>query len=136
MKTTIIRRPGSLQEVAAESSSYSEFGYNLKDFLHEFASAKERQLPLGPMLLKEPSRLAGRFKEGIICDAFLAGTADYLSRINHIESPEWSLKEDRVLAEPWFSIDFRETRLLLLRDTPSAFKDKNIFVFDTALNVA
>ncbi len=85
---------------------------------------------------REPPRIANRFQEGNVCDAFLAATADYLSRVNHIPTPAWALNPDLVLEQPWFSEDFPEVRLLLLRDTPSAFKDKNIFVFDSALNVA
>src|SRR5262245_59170940 len=34
MSTPIIKRPVTLQEVAAESRAYAEFGYHLKDFLH------------------------------------------------------------------------------------------------------
>ncbi len=136
MKNLLMRRPATVQEVAAESQSYREFGYNLKDFLHEFDFAKDRGQSLEPLLADEPRRLAGHFKEGVICDAFLSATADYLSRINHINTPKWALKEDLVLEVPWFSPEFPEVRLLLLRDAPSAFKDKNIFVFESALKVA
>jgi len=131
-----IRRPASLQEVAAESASYSAFGSNLKDFLHEFALAKKRGQPLEPLLAPEPVRLVNRFEQGRVCDAFLAATADYLSREHRIVTPAWALKEDLVLAEPWFSEPFPQVRMRLLRDTPSAFKDKNLFVFESALQVA
>ena len=67
---------------------------------------------------------------------FSAATADYLARTNHIETPTWALQEDLILDQPWFSEDFPAVRLLLLRDTPSAFKEKNVFVFDSALKVA
>ena len=88
------------------------------------------------MLAEEPIRLASRFGKGEVCDAFLAATADYLSRINRLNTPAWALKEDLVLEHPWFSVEFPEVRLMLLRDTPSAFKDKNLFIFDSALKVA
>ena len=136
MKTAIIRRPTSLQEVAVKSGAYAEFGRHLKDFLHEFAFAKKRGLALEPLLLEEPPRLVARFDQGKICDAFLAATADYLARVNAIQTPAWALEQDRVLDEPWFSEELPTVRLLLLRDTPSAFKDKNVFVFDSALKVA
>jgi len=136
MKTGVIRRPTSLQEVAVESGAYAEFGRHLKDFLHEFAFVKKRGLPLEPLLSEEPPRLAGRFDQGKICDSFLAATADYMARINGIQTPAWALEQDRVLDEPWFSEELPVVRLLLLRDTPSAFKDKNVFVFDSALKVA
>jgi hypothetical protein len=122
--------------VAKQSFTYAEFGHHLKDFLHEFARAKQQQLPLKPLLFPQPDRLAGLFEEGKICDAFLAAAADYLARRNHIETPAWALQEDLMLERPWFSEEFPEVRLLLLRDTPSAFKDKNLFVFDSALKVA
>jgi len=133
MKTEVIRRPTSLHEVAAESGAYAEFGRNLKDFLHEFAYANKRGLDLEPLLSEEPPRLAGGFEQGRICDAFLAATANYLARVNGIQTPAWALNQDRVLDEPWFSEELPIVRLLLLRDTPSAFKDKNVFVFDSAL---
>jgi hypothetical protein len=125
-----------LREVAAQSETYGDFGYNLKDFLHEFEFARQRRLPLAPLLAVEPPRLARRFHEGNICDAFLAATADHLSRANGIPTPQWALKEDLVLDEPWFSEQFPTLRTRLLRDTPSAFKDKNLFVFESALSVA
>lgn len=136
MKNLAIRRPGTLNEVAAESASVGDFGYNLKDFLHEFERDRQRQQPLAPRLAEEPPRLAGRFKEGNICDAFLAATADYLSRANGLTTPDWALAANRVLEEPWFSLDSPRVRLLLLRDTPSAFKDRNLFIFESALKVA
>ena len=136
MSQSVIRRPATLHEVAAESSTYHEFGYNLKDFLHEFAAAKQRGLPLHLLVEAEPPLLASRFKEGKVCDAFLAGTADYLARANRFQTPLWALSPERVLEVPWFSEKLPALRMLLLRDTPSAFKEKNVFVFESALNVA
>ena len=132
----MIRRPDSLQEVAVESTAYGEFGRSLRDFLHEFAQAQRCQSPLTPLLEGEPPRLAGRFAEGKVCDAFLAATADHLARVNGIPTPVWALSTDRVLEAPWFSEEFPEVRASLLRDTPSTFKDKNVFVFASALKVA
>ncbi len=136
MKAEKVQRPKSLQEVAAESRTYRDFGLNLKDFLHHFEEIRRQQLPLAPLLSDEPARLTGQFPEGNICDSFLAATADYLSRVNKILTPAWALQEDLVLKEPWFSEEYLSLRMRLLRDTPSAFKDKNIFVFESALSVA
>jgi hypothetical protein len=132
---TPIRRPKSLREVAAEARFYREFGRHLKDFLHEFAWAKGKGRSLEPMLTEEPPRMEGRFPEGKICDAYLAATADYLSRKNGFASPAWSLADDRILEEPWFAEELPSIRQYLLRDTPSAFKDKNIFTLESALSV-
>lgn len=124
MTPSIIRRPATLQEVAKESRTYAEFGHHFKDFLHEFALAERRQLHLELLLYGEPIRLAGHFEEGKVCDAFLAATADYLARTHRIKTPAWALEADLMLERPRFSEEFVEVRLLLLRDTPSAFKDK------------
>jgi hypothetical protein len=129
-----IKRPASLREVAAESASYPDFGMNLKDFLHEYYRARRENHPLEPMFIDPAPRLAGLFPEGNICDAFLAATADHLSRVNGLHTPLWALKEDLVLKEPWFALPYLTVRMRLLRDTPSAFKDKNLFVFEDALN--
>lgn len=125
-----------MRDLASQTRRYSEFGLNLRDFLHEVAFQKEKKLSLEPMFAEEPPRLEGLFPEGIICDAYLAATADYLSRINHLSTPSWALDERRVLAQPWFALEYESLRSELLRDTPSAFKDKNIFTFASALNVA
>ncbi|MDB6029706.1 MAG: hypothetical protein JWM16_44 [Verrucomicrobiales bacterium] len=132
----MIRRPKTLHELAEESLTYEDFGMNMRDFLHEFAFAKKNSQLLSRMLEVEPPRMAGRLPEGKICDAFLAATADYLSRENHLDTPRWARKDDFMLEEPWFSPETIGVRALLLRDTPSAFKDKNIFIFPNALNVA
>jgi hypothetical protein len=129
----MVKRPDNLSEVAAESATYEEFGYNLKDFLHTLAFAKKEGRPLEPLLVDAPKRLASVFSEGKICDAFLAATADYLARNHGILTPSWALEEDLVLADPWFSPPYLSVRMRLLRDTPSAFKDKNIFIFEDAL---
>jgi len=136
MSSLGLSRPRSLCEVASDAQSYREFGMNLRDFLHEFAFAKEQVRPLESSLAKEPLRLAAVFENGKICDAFLAATADYLSRTNGIQTPAWALSEDRVLDTPWFSLEDPEIRFCLLRDSPSAFKDKNIFTFESSMNVA
>jgi hypothetical protein len=125
-----------MREVAEESATYPDFGANLKDFLHTFHFARQRKESLQPLLAARPPRLSEKFAQGKICDAFLAATADYLSRVNGLPTPEWALEDDLVLEEPWFSEEFPAVRMRLLRDTPSAFKDKNIYVFESALSVA
>ena len=136
MKDSPWRRPRTLSEVAEASGGFLDFGYHLKDFLHTVAGARGRRELLEPMVLAPPGPLAGKFAEGKIGDAFLAALADFLARTNGFAPPPWALAEDRVLEQPWFSEEFQQVRVRLLRDAPSAFKDKNIFVFESALQVA
>jgi len=84
----------------------------------------------------EPAWLKDRFSEGPICDAFLAATADYLARSAGLATPVWALNPGRALSVPWFSDPLLALRGLLLRDTPSACKDKSLFVLASALSVA
>lgn len=130
------QRPRTLLAVATGSACYEDFGHNLRDFLHAFAEARRQGDALAPMLAPAPPRLAGRFTEGAICDAFLAATADFLARRHRIPTPDWALPASLALDHPWFSPDLPSVRAMLLRDSPSAFKDKNLFVFDSILNVA
>lgn len=136
MNNGTMRRPETLRQVAEESASYSGFGMNLKDFLHEAAVARERGASLEPMLAEEPPRLAGKFEGGAVCDGFLAALADFLSRRDGLQTPVWAQQGDLALETPWFSPDLPGVRAMLLRDTPSAFKDRNIFIFESALQVA
>ena len=136
MKDTPWRRPRTLVEVVQSSAAYCDFGYHVKDFLHEVAAARRSGESIEPRVAAAPPLLAGTFAEGKICDAFLAGLADYLARTNGFNTPAWAAAQDRALDEPWFSEEFPQVRMRLLRDTPSAFKDKNVFVFPSALDVA
>lgn len=130
------QRPRTLQAVAFESNRYADFGRNLRDFLHAFAEARQRGDALELMLAPEPPRLAGRFPEGAVCDAFLAATADFFARRHRLPTPAWALSTSLALEDPWFSPNLPSVRALLLRDSPSAFKDKNLFVFESILDVA
>jgi len=128
--------PSCVREVAAWTDRWDAFGFHLKDFLHAFERARREGLPLEPMLAPPPRSLAREFAGGEVCDAFLAATADHLSRKSGMPTPAWALNDDLVLDQPWFSEPFPAVRMRLLRDTPSAFKDKNLFVFESALLVA
>ena len=132
----MIRRPDSLQEVAVESTAYGEFGRNLRDFLHEFAQALRCQSPLTPLLEAEPPRLAGRFAEGKICDAFLAATADHLACLQGIPVPAWALADERKLRRPWFASPLAALRAVLILESPAAFRSRNLFVSENALTRA
>lgn len=130
------RRPGSCKELAEWSDTYEDFGLNTKDFLHAVHFARRAGRDLARLFADEPPRLAGRFPEGAICDAFLAALADYFCRQARIPTPHWAEDESRVLEIPWFSPPERAFRATLLRDTPAPFKERNLFTYENALTVA
>lgn len=136
MNVPNLKRPASAAEVAAWSETYADFGANLKDFLHTVARCSLRSEELAPLFADAPRPLRERFTEGRLCDAFLAALADYVCRRHGLLSPPWSQQPSLPLTQPWFSPADLGLRALVIRDTPSAFKDKNIFILPSALEVA
>ncbi len=119
-------RPKTLREIAERAEDLSHFGREFADWLHTL-----RTLSSAPQVLsalkEEPPLLRNRFPEGNTSDAWLAAYADHISNHLGVSSPKWSLSPDRIAREPWFSTDGKHSRLLALRDSPSAFKNRNLF---------
>ncbi|MBI3885280.1 MAG: hypothetical protein HY302_06070 [Opitutae bacterium] len=78
-------------------------------------------------LASEPAWLEKRFPEGRVADAWLAAYAEYASTLASLKIPAWALRPKRFLPEPWFSVEAPAERLLALRDSPPAFKNRNLF---------
>lgn len=126
-----MRRPCSLAEVARGSSDWRQFSAQLADFLDQF-----QLRGCGEMLRDEPERLAGRFAQGNVCDAYLAATAVTLARGTGLAVPAWALANDRKLREPWFALPGFALRSTLLWESPPAFRERNLFVSENALSRA
>ncbi len=62
-----------------------------------------------------------------MADATLAAYADLLAERAGIAPPAWCFAAERVAPEPWFASTGPRSRLLALRDTPPAFKRRNLF---------
>jgi hypothetical protein len=63
-----------------------------------------------------------------LADATLAAYADYLAERIGVVPPSWCFEDARIAPEPWFAVDGpRRSRLLALRDSPPAFKRRNLF---------
>lgn len=119
-------RPVSLAQVAAQSDSLEEFGRHFQDWLHTIRTYTSRP-QLEAAVREAPARLARKFKEGKLADAWLAASAEHLlARIGR-DRPDWTA--GRVLTEPWFAVGGTDTasRVLALRDSPAPFKARNIF---------
>lgn len=119
-------RPQTLAEVAVRSDSLPTFGRELADWLHTLRALRSRPA-LAQTIAAEPVRLAGRFPDGALADATLAAYAEFLAAHIRIAPPEWCFDPARIAPEPWFATDGRRTRLIALRDTPPAFKRRNLF---------
>ncbi len=103
----------------------------LADFLHEFAAH-----PSGFMLSGKPGLLRDSMEFGAVADAYLAATAEALSVTLGVRRPEWTEAPERYLRRPWFATSGSSMRACLLLESPSAFRERNLFVTANALSVA
>ena len=81
----------------------------------------------------EPPRLAGVVADGEKYDAYLAAVAEHFCRMHGWRTPAWTRDGCRFLELPWFGMQSHTGRMLLLMDSPSAFRARNIFVSADAL---
>jgi hypothetical protein len=121
--------PGTLAEVAALTACGDSFDRSLANFLDEFYSA-----PSEDALAGEPELLAPRFADlGRIQDAYLAATAEELTRQFNLPPPAWINAESRKLHRPWFASPLAALRAVLLLESPASFRSRNLFVSENAL---
>lgn len=123
----MISRPSTLKEVAARSESLSDFGLNLRDWLHELRRFSSRpQVAAG--IAEEPPRLSKKFDRGYIADAWLAAYAEHLAGRIGTPPPAWAFAKWRIAPEPLFDegSDSPRLRILALANAPLAFKRRNI----------
>lgn len=124
----MITRPKSLKQVAEQSGSLSEFGLNLRDWLHELRRASSRT-QAAATVADEPPRLQEKFPQGYIADAWLGAYAEHLSRKVDRAAPAWAFAPERVASDPVFdeNANSPSLRVLALAHAPAAFKRRNIF---------
>jgi hypothetical protein len=119
-------RPKSLHEIATRAEDLKHFGWEFSDWLHTVRTLRSRAA-LVQTIAAEPPLLAARFAEGNVADAWLAAYAEYLAQLANITLPPWANAPGRIAREPWFSTDRPLSRALALRDSPPAFKNRNLF---------
>jgi hypothetical protein len=119
-------RPITLAEIADRADSLARFGRELADWLHEVRARGSRPA-LAATIADAPALLAERFPEGALADATLAAYADLLAERIGVAPPAWCFGPERVVLEPWFAVDGPRSRALALRDSPPAFKRRNLF---------
>lgn len=120
-----IQRPQTLSDVATWSLSLHEFGKNLRDWQHTIQrSGVHNRAEMSRRLADTPPRLADKFSQGDVADAYLAAYAEWLSDQASIPRPAWSRDRHRIAHDPWFS---SPTRGLLLVNSPASFRQRNLF---------
>lgn len=123
----MIRRPSSLKDVADQSGSLAEFGRNLRDWLHALRAITSRQQAEAALAV-EPPMLRKMFLHGHVADVWLAAYAEHLAGKVGIAPPAWAFASWRVSKEPLFDEGATPAlRVIALRDSPLAFKRRNVF---------
>ena len=107
------------------------FGYCLRDFLDRF-----REAPSYDLIAEEPILLEPQLRDEGRADAFLASTAAYLAQKHQFPTPAWASGNSRALVKPWFAAKSHNLRMVLLQESPAAFRVRNLFVSANALSRA
>lgn len=120
-----------MREKFAGITDTETFGYSLRDFLDRF-----RESPSYDLIAEEPELLEGQPNDCGRADAFLASTAAYLAHKHQLPFPHWARGNARALEKPWFAAKNHNLRMILLQESPTAFRVRNLFVSANALSRA
>jgi hypothetical protein len=126
------RRPHTLHEVVNAGRTTEEVGLNLAEFLDHvnlLLRKKAGRRALFAAIRAEPPRTGDPVQ-----DAYLAAVAAHLARKHRLPLPRWTEKKSRRLDRPWFALNDDWARAGLLRDSPPAFRERNLFTNEDALS--
>lgn len=108
-----------------------DFHYALANFLDRF-----KKDPNSEMLSEEPPILRGLLKDNGLADAYAAAAAAHLCQLHGMAFPFWVDKKSRRMESPWFAARTHNLRMILLQESPAAFRVRNLFVSANALSRA
>ena len=120
-----------MHEAFASVKTPEEFGYMLRDFLDRF-----REQPSSSLIGEEPDPLAQSLDDSGVADAYLAATAAWLANRDRLPVPAWAKGGSRALDLPWFAASSHKLRMLLLQESPTEFRIRNLFISADALSRA
>ena len=116
------RRPATLKAVATQAITHGGLGSFLREFLDEFYALKGPDAQLHavaeePALLDHPT-----------ANAYLAAVAEHLCLTNRLSPPDWTQQERRFLKRPFFPAKLESLKALCIKESPTAFRRRMIFV--------
>lgn len=118
----MLQRPSTLAEVTTRCLyENADFGMEIRDFLTEFYLQKpERRVG---MLADEPPLL----KDDAQRNVFVAACAEFLSGMAGVCKPAWVDNPVRFLKEPIYDHPNKDLWPIFERESPEAFRRRNIF---------
>lgn len=125
-------RPQTLQDIATGVDSLADFGPALRDWIHTLRRFSSRG-QVGAAIRGKPPRLAERFADGVIADAFLAAYAELLAARIRQTPPQWAFEPSRIAPRPWFAEGVPAVRPFALLHSPLPFKRRNLFTCSVEL---
>ena len=120
-----------MQQAFSGINTTEDFGYMLRDFLDRF-----REQPDPTLVAEEPALLATILNDNGVADAYLAATAAWLAKQHGLRVPQWATIDSRALDTPWFAARTHKLRMLLIQESPTEFRIRNLFVSANALSRA
>jgi hypothetical protein len=116
------RRPRTLAQVVECEREFGQLDAFLREFCDEFyieqdAAKRAAMLEVEPPLIDDERE-----------DAYLAAAAEHLAQRYHLPVPHWTNQPVRFLHRAWFPCGLESLKAMLLRDSPTAFRRRMIFV--------
>ena len=108
-----------------------DFDYALANFLDRFKKTPDLE-----MLSEEPPVLRMLLNDDGLTDSFAAAAAAHLCQLHDLPFPEWVNKPSRRMKYPWLAATSHNLRMILLQESPAAFRIRNLFVSANALHRA
>lgn len=108
-----------------------DFHYAIANFLDRFKND-----PTPEMLSEEPPQLREILNDQGLADAYAAAAAAHLCQLRDIPFPSWVDQKSRRMEVPWFAAKSHNLRMILLQESPAAFRVRNLFVSANALHRA
>ncbi len=107
------------------------FHYAIANFLDRFKNE-----PIIEMVSEEPPTLHETLNDHGFADSYAAAAAAHLCQLHGIPFPSWVDKKSRRMEFPWFAAKSHNLRMILLQESPAAFRVRNLFVSANALSRA
>ena len=100
----------------------------LREFLDEFYVAGDPNTQAG-MLRPEPPLVADEK-----ANAYVGAVAEHLALRNKLPIPAWTARAPRFLRRPYFPGGLQSLKATMLKESPTAFRRRMIFVVADPLN--